>query len=84
MASQKSARRLLPTAALQKTVEHIMRVSAGAPSGHNVPPWRAYTVAGADRRLIGLSPDLALRCMSGSRCQQHEMPFAFRWQIRLS
>lgn len=75
MASRKSVRRLLLTAVPQKTVEHILRVSAGAPSGHNVQPWRAYAVAGADRRLTGLSPDLALRSMSESRDQQYEMRF---------
>lgn len=48
--SCKSVCRLLPTAVPQKAVEHILRVSAGAPSGHNVQPWRAYAVAGAARR----------------------------------
>ena len=32
-------------------------------------------VAGGDSRLSGLTPDGALRAMTGSRDQQHEMPF---------
>jgi nitroreductase len=47
--SRRSVRRFLPTPIPQATVETILDVSARAPSGTNMQPWRAYAVAGADR-----------------------------------
>jgi len=45
--SRKSVRRFLPTPVPLATVGHILEVSARAPSGHNVQPWKVYALAGA-------------------------------------
>jgi nitroreductase len=52
--SRKSVRRFLPTAVNESVVRHILDVSARAPSGNNVQPWRVYVLAGEQRsRLCG-------------------------------
>ena len=50
--SRKSARRFLPTPVPAATVRHILQVSARAPSGNNVQPWRVYAVAGEPRQRL--------------------------------
>jgi nitroreductase len=47
--SRRSVRRFLPTPVPRETVRHILDVSARAPSGHNVQPWRVYALAGSAR-----------------------------------
>ncbi len=47
--SRRSVRRFLPTPVSRETVRHILDVSARAPSGHNVQPWRVYALAGSAR-----------------------------------
>ncbi len=47
--SRKSVRRFLPTPVPAPVVRHILEVSARAPSGNNVQPWRVYALAGAAR-----------------------------------
>jgi len=50
--SRKSVRRFLPTPVPAATVRHILQVSARAPSGNNVQPWRVYAVAGEPRQRL--------------------------------
>lgn len=50
--SRKSVRRFLPTPVPVSVVRHILEVSARAPSGNNVQPWRVYVVAGEPRERL--------------------------------
>ncbi len=47
--TRKSVRRFLPKPVPEEMLRHIMAVSARAPSGHNIQPWKVYVVAGAAR-----------------------------------
>ena len=47
--SRKSVRRFLPTPVPESVVRHVLNVSARAPSGNNVQPWRVYVLAGEPR-----------------------------------
>lgn len=54
IASRRSIRRFLPTPVDRATVEQLLEVSARAPSGHNVQPWRVHALAGEPlARLCG-------------------------------
>ena len=50
--SRKSVRRFLPTPVPVPVVRHILEVSARAPSGNNVQPWRVYAVAGEPKNRL--------------------------------
>ena len=50
--SRRSVRRFLPTAVPAGTVEAILDVSARAPSGTNMQPWRGYALAGAEKQAL--------------------------------
>ncbi len=50
--SRKSVRRFLNKAVPKETIEHILEVSARAPSGHNIQPWKVYVVAGEARNAL--------------------------------
>ncbi|PPQ31070.1 nitroreductase [Rhodopila globiformis] len=53
IATRRSIRRFLPTPVPAATVEAILDVSARAPSGTNMQPWRGYVLAGAPKdRLV--------------------------------
>jgi len=53
IATRRSIRRFLPTPVPAETVEAILDVSARAPSGTNMQPWRGYALTGAPKdRLI--------------------------------
>lgn len=47
--TRRSIRAFLPTPVPRETVEDILRVSARAPSGTNIQPWKVYVVAGEVR-----------------------------------
>ena len=50
--SRKSVRRFLDKAVPKETIAHILEVSARAPSGHNIQPWKVYVVAGDARDAL--------------------------------
>lgn len=50
--SRRSIRAFLPTAVPRKAVEHILEVSARAPSGTNMQPWKVYVAAGAAKEKL--------------------------------
>lgn len=50
--SRKSVRRFLSTPVPEETVRHILEVSARAPSGSNIQPWKVYAVAGEARARL--------------------------------
>jgi nitroreductase len=50
--SRKSVRRFLATPVDETVVRHILAVSARAPSGNNVQPWRVYVLAGEQRSRL--------------------------------
>lgn len=50
--SRKSVRRFLNKAVPKETIEHILEISARAPSGHNIQPWKVYVVAGEARNAL--------------------------------
>jgi nitroreductase len=52
IASRRSIRRFLPTPVPVETVEAILDVSARAPSGTNMQPWRGYVLAGAAKDAL--------------------------------
>jgi nitroreductase len=52
IASRRSIRRFLPTPVSVETVEAILDVSARAPSGTNMQPWRGYVLAGAAKDAL--------------------------------
>src|SRR3954464_3574838 len=53
IATRRSIRRFLSTPVPAATVEAILDVSARAPSGTNMQPWRGYALTGAPKdRLI--------------------------------
>lgn len=47
--SRKSVRRFLSTPVPEETVRHILEISARAPSGNNIQPWKVYAVTGETR-----------------------------------
>jgi nitroreductase len=52
IAGRASVRGFLPTAVPRALVERILEVSARAPSGTNMQPWRAYAVTGAPKMRL--------------------------------
>lgn len=50
--SRRSVRRFLPTPVPRETVEEILDISARAPSGTNMQPWRARVIAGAPKQAL--------------------------------
>ncbi|MCP1336958.1 nitroreductase [Futiania mangrovi] len=52
IASRRSVRAFLPTPVPRDLVEHILEVSARAPSGTNTQPWKVYAVAGAPQKAL--------------------------------
>ncbi len=52
IASRRSIRRFLPTPVPLEMVEAILDVSARAPSGTNMQPWRGYALAGTAKDAL--------------------------------
>ncbi len=50
--SRRSVRAFLPTPVPRAVIERILEVSARAPSGTNMQPWRIYVVAGAAKEAL--------------------------------
>ncbi len=44
--TRRSVRRFLPKPVPEPVVRKIIEVSARAPSGHNIQPWKVYAIAG--------------------------------------
>lgn len=49
ISSRRSVRAFLPKPVSRVTIEHILEVSARAPSGTNMQPWQVHALAGAAR-----------------------------------
>ena len=71
--SRRSVRRFLPTPVPRETVRHILDVSARAPSGHNVQPWRVYALAGSARGR--LCEDILQAARSDAQAHQPEYEY---------
>ncbi len=71
--SRRSVRRFAPTPVPQAVVQHILAVSARAPSGHNVQPWRVYAVAGAP--LAALCDDILKAARDDAQAHQPEYAY---------
>jgi nitroreductase len=67
--SRRSIRRFLPTPVDRAMVEHLLEVSARAPSGHNVQPWRVHALAGEP--LARLCADILSAAREDA---QHHLP----------
>lgn len=52
IATRRSVRGFLPTPVPQALIERILEVSARAPSGTNMQPWRVYVAAGAAKENL--------------------------------
>jgi nitroreductase len=52
IASRRSVRGFLSTPVARETIESILRVSARAPSGTNMQPWKVYVCAGQAREAL--------------------------------
>ncbi len=53
--TRRSVRRFLPKPISESIVRELIEVSARAPSGHNIQPWKVYAIAGeAAGRRYGL------------------------------
>ncbi len=52
IASRRSIRAFLPTPVPRHLMEHILEVSARAPSGTNMQPWKVYVAAGAAKERM--------------------------------
>lgn len=50
--SRRSVRAFLPDPVSRKTVEEILEVSARAPSGTNMQPWKVYVVTGEAKKTV--------------------------------
>lgn len=50
--TRKSVRRFLPIPVPRSVVREIIKLSARAPSGHNIQPWRVYALAGEPRARL--------------------------------
>jgi nitroreductase len=50
--SRRSVRAFLPTPVERSVIEDILRVSARAPSGTNVQPWKVHVLSGAARQSL--------------------------------
>lgn len=50
--TRKSVRRFLPIPVPRSVVREIIELSARAPSGHNIQPWRVYALAGEPRARL--------------------------------
>jgi nitroreductase len=73
IASRRSIRRFLPTPVPRATVEAILDVSARAPSGTNMQPWRGYAVAGAALQALCDAVQAAFDAQAGEHTQ--EVPY---------
>jgi nitroreductase len=71
--SRRSIRRFLPTPVPRATVEAILDVSARAPSGTNMQPWRGYAVAGAALQALCDAVQAAFDAQAGEHTQ--EVPY---------
>lgn len=67
IASRRSIRAFLPTPVPRETVERILDLSARAPSGTNMQPWRGYALAGEPLRR--LSAALVAEAMAGTKVE---------------
>lgn len=65
--SRRSVRAFLPDPVARKTIEEILEVSARAPSGTNMQPWKAYVVTGETKQAVS---DAILNC--GIRAEKIE------------
>lgn len=52
IASRKSVRAFKPDPVPIETIRHILDVSARAPSGTNIQPWKVYVLAGAEKERM--------------------------------
>lgn len=52
IATRRSVRAFLPDPVSRETVEQILHVSARAPSGTNMQPWKVYVIAGETKKLL--------------------------------
>ncbi|MGI9366186.1 MAG: nitroreductase [Rhizobiaceae bacterium] len=52
IASRRSLRAFLPTPVSRSEIEEILRVSARAPSGTNMQPWKVYVTMGETKRRL--------------------------------
>ncbi len=65
--SRRSVRAFLPDSVSRKTIEEILAVSARAPSGTNMQPWKVYVVTGETKKALS---DAILDC--GIRAEKIE------------
>lgn len=70
IASRRSVRGFLPTPVPRATVEAILRVSARAPSGTNMQPWKVYVCAG--RVKEALADEVAALYLAGAPDHREE------------
>ena len=52
IASRRSVRAFLPDAVPDETVREILEVSARAPSGTNMQPWKVYVTTGRTKQAV--------------------------------
>ncbi len=52
IATRRSVRAFLPDPVSRETVEEILHVSARAPSGTNMQPWKVYVIAGETKKRL--------------------------------
>lgn len=67
IASRRSVRAFLPDPVSHKTIGEILEVSARAPSGTNMQPWKVYVVTGETKKAVS---DAILNC--GIRAEKVE------------
>jgi len=70
---RKSIRRFLPTPVPQDLLEKVLSLSARAPSGTNVQPWKIYVVQGKKRD--DLCAEVKAAFLSGS--EEHQSEFNY-------
>lgn len=73
ISSRRSIRRFLPTPVSREAVEEILDLSARAPSGTNMQPWRARVLAGTAK--MGLCEAVLAAFMADEPGHKQEYPY---------
>jgi nitroreductase len=70
--TRRSVRRFLPKPVPEPIVGKIIEVSARAPSGHNIQPWKVYAIAGEVEKRLSADILKAAETEPGKHQPEHE------------
>jgi len=75
ISSRRAVRAFLPTPVARADIEHILEVSARAPSGTNTQPWKVFVLTGEARQR--LSDEIVAAYHDPLLSRQHTEPYSY-------